>query len=158
MSDESFLLYQLVQKDPRYPMQAYLFVREALAFAADSLELDAGYDDPVADEAVSEDHVSEELPVVSKSAPARHVTGQQLCEGIRQYAINQFGYMAKVVLKNWGIEKTSCFGDIVYNMIEVGIMRKSDEDRRHHFDDVYQFEDVFQKEFEINDSLAQRRA
>lgn len=148
MSDESFLLYQLVQKDPRYPIQAYLFVREALAFAADSLELDAGYEDSVPDEISS----------VYQSTPSRHVTGQQLCEGIRQFAINQFGYMAKVVLKNWGIEKTSCFGDIVYNMIDVGIMRKSEEDRRDHFDDVYRFDDVFQKEFEINDSLAQRRA
>jgi len=148
MSDESFLLYRLVQKDPRYPIQAYVFVREALAFAADSLELDSGYDDILSDDKL----------VAPPATQQRHVTGQQLCEGIRQYAINQFGYMAKVVLKNWGINKTSCFGDIVYNMIDVGIMKKSNDDRRHHFDDVYQFDDVFQKEFEVSDSLAQRRA
>ena len=84
----------------------------------------------------------------------RHFTGQQLCESIRQYAINQFGYMAKVVLQNWNIDATSCFGDLVYNMIDVEIMKKSKSDRREDFDNVYEFNDVFETDLEINASTA----
>ncbi len=148
MTDESYSLYQLVREDPRYPVEAYMFVREALAYAADSMELGCqSYDSDL--EAGSATHLAQR---------ERHLTGQQLCEAIRQYALNQFGYMAKVVLRNWGIEKTGCFGDIVYNMINVGIMKKSSSDRRSHFDDVYQFDEVFEHEFAICDSLAQRRS
>ena len=84
----------------------------------------------------------------------RHFTGQQLCEAIRQYAVNQFGYLAKVVLRNWNIDSTSCFGDLVYNMIDGEMMKKSEKDRREHFNDVYDFDDVFETDLEINASAA----
>lgn len=150
MSDEIHLLRRLLQKDCRYPIEAYFFVREALSYAVDSLALDTGFDEYLND--------SEGNKATSQVRQQRHVTGQQLCDGIRQYAINQFGFMAKVVLKSWGIERTNCFGDIVYNMIDVGIMKKSSDDRRSHFDDVYDFDEVFQKEFAIGGSFAQRRS
>lgn len=143
MSDESYSLYRIVENDPRYSLDAYLFVRESLAYAADCMELDFY-------EAVSQQG--------TQAKAERHLTGQQLCEAIRLYAINQFGLMARIVLKNWGIESTSCFGDIVYNMIRAGIMKKSDHDQRSHFDEVYQFEDAFQNQFEFGESLAHRRA
>ncbi len=147
MSEEPFSLYQLVDADPRYPIDAYMFVREALAYAADSLELGAQtFDSEMEFEAAA--HASHR---------ERHLTGQQLCEAIRQYSLNQFGYMAKIVLKNWSIEQTSAFGDIVYNMIDAGIMKKSSQDERTHFDNVYEFDKVFQQSFDICDSLAQRR-
>jgi uncharacterized repeat protein (TIGR04138 family) len=143
MTDESYSLYRIIQEDPRYCLEAYVFVRESLAYAADCMELD-----------FYEELSSREHPAKAE----RHLTGQQLCEAIRQYATNQFGYMAKVVLKNWGIESTSCFGDIVYNMINAGIMKKSEHDRRSHFDDVYSFDEVFQNQFEFGESLAHRRS
>lgn len=143
MPDDTYTLYQILKKDSRYPLEAYLFVRESLAYASDCLELD--YYESVASSECCNRH-------------ERHLTGQQLCEAIRQYALKQFGYMAKIVLKNWGIHNTRCFGDIVYNMIQGGIMKKSEYDQRCHFDDVYQFEDVFQNQFEFCDSLAHRRA
>ena len=65
--------------------------------------------------------------------------------------------MARIVLKNWGIDSTSGFGDIVYNMIEIGLMKKSDQDRRSHFDDVYEFEAAFDEQFQISSPLAKRR-
>ena len=148
MTDESFSLLQLVNQDPRYPLAAYGFVREALAYAADSMELGAEPYDAELDVET----------VVHLARRERHLTGQQLCEAIRQYALNQFGYMAKVVLKNWGIDRTSSFGDIVYNMIGVGIMKKSSHDKRSHFDDVFDFDEAFQNHFQICDSLAQRRS
>ena len=149
MSDDSFSLYQLVSQDPRYPVEAYQFVRDALAFAADSLELEShDYNDPEFDVETANHNARRE----------RHLSGQQLCEAIRRYSLNQFGYMAKVVLKNWNIDQTSCFGDIVYNMISAGIMKKSSRDKRAHFDGVFRFDEVFENDFEICDPVVQRRS
>lgn len=139
MHDE-IALFEIVENDSRYPMEAYHFVREALAYASDNMQLDLQEFERFSDD---------DGPVVE-----RHFTGQQLCEAIRRYAINQFGYMAKVVLRTWNIDSTSCFGDLVYNMIEAEMMKKSDKDRREDFNEVYEFDDVFQAEIEINASAA----
>ncbi|MEM9943281.1 MAG: Minf_1886 family protein [Planctomycetota bacterium] len=148
MTDDSYSLVQLVNQDPRYPVDAYWFVREALAYAADSLELGASI--------LEEDDDELELSM-QKARRERHLTGQQLCEAIRQYALNQYGYMANVVLKSWNIDKTDCFGDIVYNMISIGLMKKSSEDRKSHFDNVFDFEDAFENNFQICASSTARR-
>lgn len=66
--------------------------------------------------------------------------------------------MAKVVLKSWNIDSTSCFGDLVYNMIEIGVLKKSADDSRTHFDNVYRFDEVFQTHFDVDDMLVQRRS
>lgn len=146
MPEENFLIYQAVSQDCRYPVEAYQFIREAMAFADDTLELNE----------YSFDSGSSEDPIAVQSQE-RHLTGQQLCEAIRHYSMNQFGYMARIVLKNWGIESTSHFGDIVYNMIDAGIMKKSTRDRRFHFDDIFSF-DLLESDFEINGSAAPRRS
>ena len=121
-------------------MEAYQFVREALVYASDNMQLQLQE---------FERFTEDDGPVVE-----RHFTGQQLCEAIRRYAINQFGYMAKVVLRNWNIDSTSCFGDLVYNMIEAEMMKKSENDQRKDFNDVYEFDDVFETDLEINASAA----
>ena len=87
MADETLALHQLVARDERYPIEAYFFVRDALSYASDSLELNNQF------------HQESEL---YDSPQEHHLTGQQLCEAIREYALNQFGYMARIVLKNWG--------------------------------------------------------
>jgi uncharacterized repeat protein (TIGR04138 family) len=79
----------------------------------------------------------------------KHLTGQQLCEAIQQYAVEQYGYMAKVVLNSWGVRSTSDFGDIVYNLIDVGLMKKSESDRREDFNNVYEFDEAFLERFRI---------
>jgi uncharacterized repeat protein (TIGR04138 family) len=142
MADETFALHQLVARDRRYPIEAYFFVRDALSYASDSMELSNQYH-----------HDSE----VYHTAEEHHLTGQQLCEAIREFSLNQFGYMSRIVLKNWNIESTSSFGDIVYNMIEIGLMKKSDRDRRSHFDNVYEFEAAFDEQFQICNTVPQRR-
>ena len=81
--------------------------------------------------------------------PQRHVTGQELCEAIRRFALQQFGLMAKTVLNSWGVYKTGDFGEIVFNMIKIGRMRKTPHDRREDFDEVYDFETAFDEEFRI---------
>ena len=144
MPEENFLLLEAIAQDNRYPIDAYQFVREAVAYADDNEELG--------------EYTYELSPGENSRAASqeRHLTGQQLCESIRLYAINQFGYMARVVLKNSGIMQTSDFGDSVYNMIDVGIMKKSPLDHRNHFDSVYTF-DVFDEGFEISNTAAAKR-
>lgn len=143
MSDNSYSLLQLIKEDKRYALDAYVFVREALSYAADALEMGA----------ISHPEPSLTLDDNLDDRGERHLTGQQLCDAIRQYALNQFGYLAQTVLKSWGVETTSAFGDIVYNMINVGLMRKSPSDRRSHFDDVYDFEEVFTEKFQIGNAI-----
>ncbi len=128
-------ILKLVQEDPRYSLEAYDFVRRALAFAQDETLMSDENEDP--HDSADEEDVE------------HHLTGQQLCEAIRRFAIDQYGYMARIVLKNWGITTTGDFGEIVYNLIRIEQMRKSPSDRREHFDDVYDFDDVFNKEFRI---------
>ncbi len=140
MSDEVISLQRLLEEDKRYPLDAYVFVRDALTYASDELNLGNAIHEPT-------------LELESTARPGKpaekHLTGQELCNAIRLYAINQFGYMAKKVLNNWGIASTGDFGNIVFNMINIGLMKKSQNDRREHFDDVYDFDEVFEKQFEL---------
>jgi uncharacterized repeat protein (TIGR04138 family) len=129
---------QLLKEDPRYPLEAYIFVFEALHYAQSVLGMGS--------ESVSEPpgEGEEEAP-----KPERHVTGQELCQAIRSFALEQYGYMAKLVLGNWGLHATSDFGEIVFNLIRVGQMRKTPQDRREDFDGVYDFDSAFREEFRI---------
>ena len=138
MTHDGSQLFQLLTDDPRYTIEAYQFVRESLAYAQDSLKL-------------GQEAIEEEVPTgaTPKPSPERHLTGQQLCEAVRLYALEEYGYMAKAVLNNWGLVSTGSVGDIVYNLIGIGWMKKSDTDKREHFDDVYDFQIVFQNDFEI---------
>src|SRR5208283_3769198 len=99
---------QLLKEDRRYPLEAYIFIFDALNYAQDVLGLG---------------NVSESEPTVGEpeeeDAGRRHVTGQELCEAIRQFALEQYGYMSKLVLGNWGLHSTSDFGEIVFNMIRI---------------------------------------
>jgi uncharacterized repeat protein (TIGR04138 family) len=79
----------------------------------------------------------------------RHVTGQELCEAIRRYALEQYGYMAKTVLNSWGLRNTSDFGEIVFNLIRVGQMRKTPSDTRVDFDNIYDFDTALKQDFKI---------
>jgi len=118
-------------KDPRYSRDAYLCVREAL------------------------DHTQKGLAKTSRGR-IRHVTGQELLAGIRDYALEQFGPMAMFVLEEWGIRACEDFGEIVFNMVEIGLLAKTDKDSRADFATGYDFRDVFRKPF-LPASKADRR-
>jgi len=151
MSDSAAIISKLLRDDPRYKFDAYILVFEALAFAQDIL-------------GIGEEQPSEELPgdvpepkKPRKKAgkgreaekPERHLTGQQLCEAIRVYSLEQYGLLARRVLNHMGVTKTGDFGEIVYNLIRIGQMRKTPADRREDFDDVYDFETAFDRSFQI---------
>jgi uncharacterized repeat protein (TIGR04138 family) len=123
MQEVSFeeALARIQAKDPRYRRDAYFFVREAL------------------------DHTQK---AVAKSARrVRHVTGQELLEGIREFALEQFGPMAKTLLEEWGVRCGEDFGEIVFNMVEVGWLAKTDKDSRADFRGGYDFDEAFVKPF-----------
>ena len=117
----------IVAKDPRYQRDAYLFVKDAL------------------------DHTQK--IVAKESREVRHVTGQELLEGIRVFALNQFGPMAELVFAEWGVHRCEDFGEIVFNMVEIGLLGKTEEDSRADFQNGYSFHDAFRKPFLPADKL-----
>lgn len=141
MLDPSHPIAKLLNEDRRYAFEAYVLVFEALGYAQNVLGMGTETSgEPVGDPGQR----SQEEP-----ARERHVSGQELCEAIRRFAIEQYGYMAKTVLDSWGVRKTGDFGEIVFNLIRIGQMRKTAHDRREDFDDVYDFDAAFRQEFKI---------
>jgi uncharacterized repeat protein (TIGR04138 family) len=143
MLDPNHPIAKLLKEDRRYRMEAYVFVFEALNFAQNVLGMGSKAEsEPPARPAEREE----------SDKPERHVTGQDLCEAIRRFALAQYGYMAKVVLNSWGIYSTGDVGEIVFNLIRVGQMRKTRTDRREDFDNVYDFDAAFREGFRIGGS------
>ena len=81
------------------------------------------------------------------SEEVRHVTGKDLLEGIRRYALDQFGPMVPTVLGEWGITKCEDVGEIVFNMVDSNLLAKTETDTREDFKGLYDFEDAFAKPF-----------
>jgi uncharacterized repeat protein (TIGR04138 family) len=109
-------------KDPRYACDAYQFVREALDYTQKTIGRE-------------------------NRGRIRHVSGQELLGGIRGFALAQFGPMAMTVFEEWGIHKCHDFGEIVFNMVENGLLAKTDKDNRADFDDGYDFYEAFRRPF-----------
>ena len=74
---------------------------------------------------------------------SRHVSGRQLCLGLRDYAIRRYGLLAKTVLNHWGVTRTEDFGRIVFALVEAGLLRKTDDDTLEDFQGVFDFEEEF---------------
>src|ERR1051326_3888032 len=114
---------QVLSRDSRYPRDAYAFVREAL------------------------DHTQKMLSKNPKKREVRHVSGQELLSGIREYALQQFGPMTLSVFEAWGIRGCGDFGEMVFNMVEVKLLAKTDQDSREDFKTGYDFQEAFRKPF-----------
>lgn len=116
---------RILAKDARYHRDAYGFVRDALDFTQK-----AGANR-------------------EKAGKVHHVTGAELLEGIRQFALSPagFGPMTITVLEEWGVRRCRDFGEIVFNMVEIGLLAKTERDRREDFDGGYDFVDAFRKPF-----------
>ena len=130
-------IIELLRQDRRYKLEAYDFVFEALRFGHEALGM--GTPEPEGEPAAAQAEASEETE--------RHLTPQELCEAIRLYAIEQYGLMARCVLESWGVRTTGDFGEIVFNLIRIGKMRKTDRDRREDFEDVFDFQTDLQAQF-----------
>ena len=106
----------IIVRDPTYKFEAYTFVMAGLHYT------------------------------VSKLTKARHVTGQELCQGLRDYALEQFGPFARTVLDYWGIHQTGDFGKVVFHLIEAELFKKTEEDSLRDFENLYDFGQAFQYE------------
>lgn len=114
----------IAEKDPRYDREAYYFLRDALDFTVKLRKKSRDND------LIEEDE-------------DRHVTGQQLLEGVRIYALKQFGPMVLTVFHYWGVQRGEDFGEMVYNLIRAGVFGRRETDRVEDFHGGYRFEDAF---------------
>jgi uncharacterized repeat protein (TIGR04138 family) len=115
-------LDSIVASDPRYARDAYVFLRDALDFTTKQQKK-------------------------IKGAAVRHVAGPELLEGVRHYALKEFGPMVITVFSYWGIRCCEDIGHMVFNLIRAGIFGKTEEDSLEDFKDVYDFEGTFIKPF-----------
>jgi len=109
----------IVRNDPRYDKGAYEFVRVAL------------------------DHTFADLLKKQPARSSQHISGRELLEGIRDFALDQYGPMAMPLFRQWGISKSRDFGEIVFNLVEYNVFGKTDTDSMADFDDSYDFEEAF---------------
>lgn len=105
------------EQDGRYAPEAFHFVREALDWK------------------------------VSRLAERRHISGPELLEAVRHLAVERFGPMARTVLNHWGLAAGEDVGQIVFLLVEAGILSKTDEDRLEDFSGVMRFDDAFESEY-----------
>jgi uncharacterized repeat protein (TIGR04138 family) len=115
-------LDSIVGNDPRYSRDAYIFLRDALDFTTKQQKK-------------------------AKGTNVRHVAGPELLDGVRQYALKEFGPMVQTVFENWGIRRTEDIGHMVFNLIDAGIFGKTEEDAIGDFMNVYDFDEAFVKPF-----------
>lgn len=108
---------QILDRDTRYDIEVYSFVMSALQY------------------------------ILLKIDEHRHISGKEFLVGIRKYAMHQYGPMARTVLEHWGVKNTMDFGEIVFNLVEAGLMRRRPEDSKEDFRDVFDFETAFDKPY-----------
>ncbi len=118
-------ILEICQRDRRYRPQAYHFIFEALDFTI------------------------EKLGRQQKAGLERHISGQELLDGIREYAKQQFGLLARVVFEFWGLTGTADFGEIVFNLVEHDLLSRRDTDSKDDFKDGFDFHKAFEEEYEI---------
>ena len=118
------IIKAIQQEDSRYDKAAYVFLRQAL------------------------DYTLNELSKSQKNPLSRHISGKELLEGIRCFALREYGPMSFYLLRSWGINSCEDFGNIVFNLVESEVLGKTDEDSPKDFENGYEFKDAFIDPFE----------
>ncbi len=118
-----------IEREARYHPNAYHFVYDALRFTQQTLN-----------RGVAESEESEDA----------HISGVELLGGIREFALLQFGLLTRTVFRRWGIRSTGDFGRIVFELISRGKMSKTDRDQLSDFFDVYDFEEAFDRNYQLD--------
>ncbi|MFT3785474.1 MAG: hypothetical protein QM770_04835 [Tepidisphaeraceae bacterium] len=114
---------QLAVEIGNYPIDAFWFVQNGLQHTAHKVH-----------GAPSRDGVRRN----------RHVSGQDLAVGLKEFAQDQWGRMARTVLAGWNIRSTYDFGQIVFAMIRAGLLQKQPQDSIEDFRDVFEFREAFE--------------
>jgi uncharacterized repeat protein (TIGR04138 family) len=123
---ESKSLQDVIDQLGLYPPEAFEFVQQGLSYTVEKMH--------------GED---------KETGESRHVSGQQLCEGLREYALSQWGFLASVVLRRWNIQSTMDFGRIVFALVDNGFMQKTEHDTVEDFRNVYPFDGAFESTYRI---------
>ena len=113
---------QICEQDLRFASDAYHFVQEGLNHTLKSLKRGGQH-------------------------AHRHVSGQELLHGLRDFALKEYGPMSKAVLNEWGIMTTDDFGQIVFNLVNASVLGKNENDSPNDFKNVFTFDDAFVKPF-----------
>jgi len=114
------LLAAILARDSHYTRDAYVFVSESLTYT------------------------------VQKAGRKGHVSGRELCMGLCEYALQQFGRLARTVLESWGVRTCEDIGEIVFNMVDAGLLRKTEEDSRRDFAGVLDLREALDRGFELH--------
>lgn len=125
MTDQELDIKAIFERAGGYSPACLGFIRDGLAHTVEMV------------------HGQPESVLMELGDEQRHVTGQQLCIGLRDYALQRYGLMSRAVLNKWGIRATRDFGRIIFAMVDAGLMRKTDDDTLDDFDGVYDFDDAF---------------
>ena len=122
-------LLELIRDDSRYAYEAYDFVCDCVGFTQEQLgRIPQEEDDPETD---------------------YHISGEELIRGGCELAVLEFGMMAPIVFKQWGIHKTDDFGAIVFNLIKAERLSKSDSDDPEDFHELFDLDQVLTDGFEL---------
>ena len=104
-------------REPRFHERAYLFILAALEYSQ------------------------------SRLAERRHIAGRELAAACRDLALERYGVMARLVLEHWGIRSTADIGDVVFTLVDLGLLISQPTDRREEFADVFDFDEAFEREY-----------
>lgn len=126
-----FDLKSIMENAGGYSPNAYAFIRDGLGH---TVEMVHGPD-------------AAAMPP-SEDDESRHVSGRELCLGLRDYALRRYGLLTKTVLNHWGLHDTEDFGKIVFALVDAGLMRKTDEDTIEDFQGVFDFDEEFSASLE----------
>lgn len=119
MLDKDVAILDILKRDPRYRVEAYHFIFEALDFT-----------------------------LSARGVGRRHVSGPEIMDGVRRLALERYGYLARGVFEHWGVTRTDDFGEIVFNLITWDLLQKTADDCKEDFYGLYDFEVVFDVAFE----------
>jgi uncharacterized repeat protein (TIGR04138 family) len=111
------IMDRIRMREPRFHEHAYLFVLAALEFSQSQL------------------------------TERRHITGRELAHACRNLALDKYGVMARLVLEHWGVNKTGDLGDIVFTLVDLGLLISQPNDTKEDFDAVYDFDQSFEREY-----------
>ena len=126
-------VFTICEKDTRYNPDAYFFLVEALDTTVKNIRK------------CQPDH-------------ARHVSGKELLDGIKEYALDEFGPLTFTLFSEWGIHTTDDFGEIVFNLVEAGRLGKTESDSRDDFKNGYDFKEAFVLPFEPQERPTKAKA
>ncbi|MEX2217015.1 MAG: Minf_1886 family protein [Phycisphaeraceae bacterium] len=125
-----------IARKTKYPLDAFAFVQRGLDFTVRRLH-------------------GEQTTEPREGDESRHVSGQELCQGLRDFALGQYGLMARSVLRRWGITTCEDFGRIVFAMVDAQLMRKTEGDTINDFASVFDFAQAFSRDLVLSDTTGE---